>query len=111
MKGLLAVACAFMLAVSPLALAQDKAAKKEPTEAQKKQQERMKSCNARAGDRKLEGDARKQFMSSCLKGDDSGPSPKQKAQQQKMTDCNKQAASKKLEGDARKNFMSSCLKG
>ena len=56
------------LAASPLALAQDKAAKKEPTEAQKKQQERMKSCNAKAGDKKLEGDARKMFMSSCLKG-------------------------------------------
>ncbi len=110
MKGLLTALCALMLAVSPLALGQDKAAKKEPTEAQKKQQERMKSCNARAGDKKLEGDARKTFMSSCLKGDDSGPSAKQKAQQQRMTDCNKQAGSKKLEGDARKTFMSSCLK-
>jgi len=100
-----------MLAVSPLALAQDKTAKKEPSEAQKKQQERMKSCNARAADKKLEGDARKQFMSSCLKGDVSAPSAKQKAQQQRMTDCNKQAGSKKLEGDARKKVMSTCLKG
>jgi len=30
------------------------------------QQERMKDCNAKAGDKK--GDERKQFMSACLKG-------------------------------------------
>jgi len=68
MSKLMMALCCLMLAASPLALAQDKAAKKEPTEAQKKQQERMKSCNAKAGDKKLEGDARKKFMSSCLKG-------------------------------------------
>jgi len=28
----------------------------------------MKDCNAQAGNKKLEGDARKKFMSSCLKG-------------------------------------------
>ncbi len=115
MKKLIAALCCLMLVGSPLALAQDKttstAPKKEPTEAQKKQQERMKSCNATAGDKKLEGDARKKFMSSCLSGDTAGPSDKQKAQQQKMKDCNVQAGNKKLEGDARKSFMSSCLKG
>jgi hypothetical protein len=39
---------------------------KEPTAAQKKQQDRMASCNKQAGDKK--GDERKKFMSSCLKG-------------------------------------------
>jgi len=68
MNKLMMALCCLMLAASPLALAQEKAAKKEPTEAQKKQQERMKSCNKQAGDKKLEGDARKKFMSSCLKG-------------------------------------------
>jgi len=68
MSKLMMALCCLMLAASPLALAQDKAAKKEPTEAQKKQQERMKSCNAQAGYKKLEGNARKNFMSSCLKG-------------------------------------------
>ena len=67
MNKLMMALCCLMLAASPLALAQEKAAKKEPTEAQKKQQERMKSCNKQAGDKKLEGDARKKFMSSCLK--------------------------------------------
>jgi hypothetical protein len=84
------------------AWAQDK---KEPTPAQKKQQERMKACNDKAGDKK--GDARKAFMSTCLKGD---MSPAQKAQQERMTACNKQATEKKLKGDERKKFMSSCLK-
>jgi hypothetical protein len=67
MKPLIAVLCSLMLAAPPLALAQDKA-KKEPTEAQKKQQERMKGCNKQAGDKKLKGDERKKFMSECLKG-------------------------------------------
>jgi Ni/Co efflux regulator RcnB len=67
MKGLMAALCALMLAASPLALAQDKA-KKEPTAAQKQQQQRMADCNKQAGAKKLEGDARKKFMSTCLKG-------------------------------------------
>jgi psiF repeat len=100
-----------MLAAAPLAWAQDSAAKKEPTEAQKKQQQPMTDCNKQAGDKKLEGDARKKFMSACLSGESTGPPEAQKKQQQRMTDCNKQAADKKLEGDARKSFMSTCLKG
>jgi psiF repeat len=106
-KLIAALGCAF-LAASSAALAQDKA-KKEPTEKQKAQQERMKDCNAKMGDKK--GDERKKAMSSCLKGEEPGASDKQKAQQQKMKDCNKQAADKKMQGDARKGFMSSCLKG
>lgn len=89
MKKLIAVIC-FMLAASPLALAQDKAkgdatkaapvaekstkdaakpakAKKEPSEKQKAQQAKMKSCSKDASDKKLKGDERKKFMSECLK--------------------------------------------
>jgi len=111
-KLIMAALCSLLLAASPLALAQDKA-KKEPTEAQKKQQQRMADCNKQAGAKKLEGDARKKFMSSCLSGDTAakGPTEAQKQQQQRMADCNKQAGTKKLEGDARKKFMSACLKG
>ena len=103
MKLLMAAICGMTLALS--AQAQDK--KKEPSEAQKAQQERMKACNSKAEGKK--GDERKAFMSSCLKGEDASASPKQKAQQQKMADCNKKAEGKK--GDDRKAFMSSCLKG
>lgn len=121
MKKLIAAFC-FMFALSPLALAQDKAkaddkkavpaaekSKKEPTAKQKAQQERMKACNDKAADKK--GDERKKVMRSCLKGEDAGASNKQKAQQGKMKSCNKDAADKKLKGDERKKFMSDCLKG
>ena len=39
-----------------------------PTAAQKEQQGRMKDCNKQASDKKLKGDERKKFMSTCLKG-------------------------------------------
>ena len=38
------------------------------SEAQTAQRERMKTCNADAGDKKLSGDARKTFMADCLAG-------------------------------------------
>jgi hypothetical protein len=91
MKKLIAVVC-FMLATSPLALAQDKAkvdekkavpaaeksvkAKKEPTEKQKAQQEKMKSCSKDASDKKLKGDERKKFMSGCMKAQPKADSDK-----------------------------------
>ena len=109
MKRLLSVlTCSLVVAVSP-ALAQDKG--KAPSEAQKKQQERMAACNKQAGDKK--GDERKKFMSSCLHGgsQEKAASPKQKAQQDKMGDCNKQANLKNMKGEERKTFMSKCLGG
>jgi len=100
-------ALSFALAASG-ALAQDKDKKKEPSAAQKKQQERMAECNKKAGDKK--GDERQKFMSACLKGGGDAASPAQKAQQQRMTACNKQASEKKLKGEERQKFMSACLK-
>lgn len=73
------------------------------------QQEKMKSCNADATAKGLNGDARKQFMSGCLK-DGSGDAALT-PQQQKMKSCNADATAKGLKGDARKTFMSECLKG
>jgi hypothetical protein len=80
----------------------DTAAKKEPTA----QQQKMKDCNKQALGKK--GDERKQFMSTCLKGESATP---MSSQQEKMKTCNAQAKEQKLAGDARKSFMSSCLKG
>ena len=114
MKGLFAVLSCILLATAPLALAQDKGKGKAPTEAQKKQQERMTACNKEAGEKKLKGDERKKFMNSCLKGGGAqakAPSAKQKAQQDRMGDCNKQANLKNMKGEDRKKFMSSCLSG
>ncbi|MBU5377144.1 PsiF family protein [Pantoea septica] len=72
------------------------------------QQQKMTQCNQHASTQNLKGDARKSFMSECLKKEsklaDMTP------QQVKMKSCNSEAGAKKLSGDARKTFMSSCLK-
>ncbi|MBV8031594.1 MAG: phosphate-starvation-inducible protein PsiF [Betaproteobacteria bacterium] len=107
MKLALAALCSLALVSLP-AIAQDK---KEPSEAQKKQQARMKDCNEQAATKGVKGDERKAFMSSCLKGDTNAKGEKMTEQQSKMKACNKQAGDKKLKGDERKKFMSECLKG
>jgi hypothetical protein len=69
------------------------------------QQEKMKTCNAEATQKGLNGADRQAFMKTCLSA--SGGN----SQQAKMKTCNTQASSKHLSGDARKKFMSDCLKG
>ena len=96
----LAITSAFVLAAAPV-LAAD--APKDAT-ATNSQQQRMKDCNAKAGDKK--GDERKAFMSACLSGKDAPPA--KMTQQEKMKACNVKAGDKK--GDERKSFMSDCLK-
>jgi hypothetical protein len=68
------------------------------------QQEKMATCNKDAATQSLKGDARKAFMSGCLKAAPAAPI----TQQDKMKQCNKDATGKK--GDERKAFMSTCLK-
>jgi hypothetical protein len=63
------------------------------------QQERMKTCNTKAGDKK--GDERKAFMKDCL-------SAEKKTYDSKMGACN--TKSKGMKGDERKKFMSECMK-
>ena len=65
------------------------------------QQNKMKTCNADAGDKK--GDERKAFMKDCL----SAKPAAAMTQQEKMKVCNKDATGKK--GDERKAFMKECL--
>ena len=62
MRLLVAAVCLAFAATG--AYAQDK---KEPSAAQKAQQSRMTACNKQATEKKLKGDDRKKFMSSCLK--------------------------------------------
>lgn len=82
------------------------------SEAQTAQRERMKTCNADAGGKKLAGDARKGFMADCLAGKTAAdPEKALTPQQAKMKSCNADASAKSLKGDARKTFMSTCLKG
>ncbi|HTT13787.1 MAG TPA: PsiF family protein [Burkholderiaceae bacterium] len=77
------------------------------------QQQKMSDCSKQSAQKKLSGDARKAFMSTCLKGDTTAaPGDKHlSSQQQKMSECSKQAGDKKLAGDEHKAFMSTCLKG
>ncbi|MRS17053.1 phosphate starvation-inducible protein PsiF [Enterobacteriaceae bacterium RIT691] len=75
------------------------------------QQQRMTTCNQQATAKTLKGDARKTYMSDCLKNSSSTPQEKSLTpQQQKMKDCNATASQKALKGDDRNKFMSSCLK-
>ncbi|MBN8282836.1 PsiF family protein [Zoogloea sp.] len=67
------------------------------------QQNKMKECNASAGEKK--GDERKAYMKECLSA-----KPAKTTQQDKMKSCNKEAGEKSLKGDDRKKFMSECLK-
>ena len=100
MKALVAVVISASLLVGGVSVSSADEKKLTP------QQQRMKDCNAQAGEKK--GDERKAFMSTCLKGD--APSGTT-TQQDKMKKCNADANAKALKGDERKGFMSSCLKG
>lgn len=71
------------------------------------QQNRMKTCNAEAGDKK--GDERKAFMKSCLSEKAAAAKSGRTAQQEKMKTCNADAKKDALKGDKRKEFMKSCL--
>ena len=82
------------------------AASLAPTAIASEQQNKMKECNASAGE--LKGDERKAHMKECLSAK---PANKGTAQQEKMKACNKEAGEKALKGDDRKKFMSGCLKG
>ncbi len=70
------------------------------------QQQRMTSCNQQATAQALKGDARKTYMSDCLKNSKSAPGEKSLTpQQQKMRECNNQATQQSLKGDDRNKFI------
>jgi hypothetical protein len=70
------------------------------------QQDKMKTCNTKAG--AMKGDDRKEFMKACLSGDEATQT-KLTAQQEKMKTCNQKATG--MNGDSRKAFMKTCLSG
>ncbi|MCW8084691.1 PsiF family protein [Sabulicella glaciei] len=57
-----------LLLVAAPALAETR----QPSPAQRAQQERMRSCNAEAKSRSLSGEQRQGFMRTCLRGQASG---------------------------------------
>ena len=75
------------------------AAAATPALAENAQQERMKTCNTQAGDKK--GDERKKFMSDCL-------SAEKKKYDSKMAECN--AKTKGMKKDEANKTRSECMK-
>lgn len=118
-KGLLAGVMLALSVVGMAVAADDAKPKKEFSEKQLAQQQRMKDCSAEAKSKALKGDDRKAFMKTCLSGGSviaaagdetaSAPDEKRMAQREKMKSCNAEAKSKELKGDARKSFMGECL--
>jgi len=72
------------------------------------QRDKMKSCNEIADQKQLTGEERKNFMSSCLKGDER-TKPSEMSQREKRKKCDEMADKKFLKGDDRKAFMATCL--
>jgi hypothetical protein len=89
------LAGAFVFATTP-ALAADSA---QPGAKPNPQQERMKTCNTKAGEKK--GDERKKYMSDCLAAE-------KMSDDSKMASCN--TKSKGMKADERNKFMSECMK-
>ena len=76
------------------------------------QQDKMKACNNQAATKQLTGQARQNFMSTCLSaGSGSSTATTGNSQQDKMKVCNNQATAQNMSGSARQQFMSTCLKG
>jgi hypothetical protein len=71
----------------------------------------MKSCNAHAAERALQGDERQDYMRKCLSGDVAADGSELTAQQLRMRTCNARAGEKSLAGEERRRFMSECLSG
>jgi psiF repeat len=65
------------------------------------QQEKMKACQAQATEKKLEKQARQDYVNTCLKA-------KPAKQESKMAMCNKKTAG--LKGDERNKAQSECMK-
>jgi psiF repeat len=98
MNKLLILIAACTFAAAAPAFAADTA----PSPAQKAQQDKMTTCNAKAEGKT--GDDRKAFMKTCLSAK---PAPAAKPES-KMAMCNKQTAG--MAADARAKAQSECMK-
>jgi hypothetical protein len=94
MKKILTVGLVAMLACGPAFAADTKVTP---------QQEKMKSCNAKASD--MKGDERKAFMKTCLSAKEAKPAKPES----KMAMCNKKTAG--MKADERAKAQSECMKG
>jgi hypothetical protein len=72
------------------------------------QRDKTKNCNEMADQKQLTGEERKNFLSSCLKGDER-TKPSEMSQKEKRKKCGEIADKRSLKGDDRKAFMTTCL--
>ncbi|WP_279157447.1 PsiF family protein [Obesumbacterium proteus] len=113
MRKVLPLMAGLLLASSALAAdpaTTDAKAVKAPSAKQLAQQKKMTDCSQQASSQSLSGDARKTFMSTCLKAETNPTATTLTPQQQKMKTCNAEAKSKTFKEGERKTFMSGCLK-
>lgn len=102
MKSLLGLLLAGLLACG-VAFAADTATDAKAPAATNSQQDKMKACNAKAGD--MKGDDRKAFMKTCLSAKPAQPAKPQS----KMAECNaKTKGMSKADAD---KARSECMKG
>jgi len=89
-------------ATAPAAPAATPAATPPAKTTENSQNNKMKECQAKAGEKKLEGQKRQEFVNNCLKA-------KPEPAESKMAMCNKKTAG--LKGDERNKAQSECMKG
>jgi hypothetical protein len=94
MKRILIAASALLLATAHNVLAAEGASNKPQTT-------RMSQCSADAKGKGLKGEARKEYMSQCLRN----PAARTAAKE-----CGSAAAEKGLKGEQRKAFVNDCIK-
>ena len=94
MKRIVIAASALLMIAAQGAFAAEKSANKPQTT-------RMSQCSADAKEKGLKGDARKEYMSECLRN----PAARTAAKE-----CGSTAAEKGLKGEQRKAFVADCVK-
>ncbi len=113
MWKLLAAACISVMALAPVAHANDVSPTtgKELTDKQQKR----KDCGAEAKQQGLKKEKRKahikQCMSKFIAAETAAKAEKKAARKGRMKACNDEAREKGLKGDERKAHMKSCLAG
>jgi hypothetical protein len=94
MKAVLIAASALLIAAGHGAFAAEEKGNKPQTT-------RMSQCSADAKEKGLKGDARKEYMSQCLRNPQARTAAKE---------CGSAAAEKGLKGEQRKAFVNDCVR-
>jgi hypothetical protein len=103
----LLIAGAFAITATTAFAADDKKTAAAEPKAANSQQNKMKECQAQAGEKKLEGKDRQDFVNKCLKATPAKAEPAKA--ESKMAMCNKKTAG--LKGDERSKAQSQSMKG